>query len=402
VFSSRTPAQLAPNRLATALAERRARGDRVIDLTASNPTRAGFAYPADVLAPLADPDALRYDPQPLGAIDTRVAVAQEYQRQSLAVSPERIVLTASTSDAYSVLFKLLADPGDEVLVPRPSYPLFEHLTRLDAIEARPYDLEYHGRWSVDLSSVERAFDAPFGSVQGGRSRALLVVSPNNPTGSVISRDELERLAAMCAARGVAIIADEVFIDYELEPGACAAAGRAIARDDVLSFTLGGLSKSVGLPQVKLGWIAVGGPAPLVAPAIARLELICDTYLAVSTPVQLAAPRLLETGAVVRRQIAERVRDNYESLHASVSAVPSCGVLRADAGWYAVLQVPALESEDDLVVHLLTHDGVLVHPGYFFDFSRECFVVVSLLPPPADFADGVDRILRHFACSPATP
>jgi hypothetical protein len=206
--------------------------------------------------------------------------------------------------------------------------------------------------------------APF---TGGRSRALLVVSPNNPTGSVISRDELERLAAMCAARGVAIIADEVFIDYELEPGACAAAGRAIARDDVLSFTLGGLSKSVGLPQVKLGWIAVGGPAPLVSAAIARLELICDTYLAVSTPVQHAARRMLTAGAMVRDQIAERVRHNYESLRASVSAVPSCRVLRADAGWYAVMQVPALESEEDLVVHLLANDGVLVHPATFSTF-----------------------------------
>jgi len=201
---------------------------------------------------------------------------------------------------------------------------------------------------------------------------------------------------------VAIIADEVFIDYELEPGACATAGRVIARDEVLSFTLGGLSKSVGLPQVKLGWIAVGGPAPLVTAAIGRLELICDTYLAVSTPVQHAAPHVLKAGAVVRRQIAERVRHNYESLQASVSAVPSCRVLRADAGWYAVMQVPALESEDDLVVHLLADDGVLVHPGYFFDFPRECFVVVSLLPPPADFAEGVDCILRHFACGSATP
>jgi aspartate/methionine/tyrosine aminotransferase len=394
MFSKRVPSQLAPNRLATALAERRARGDRVIDLTASNPTRAGFAYPADLLASFADPEALRYDPQPLGATGARDAVAREYQRQGLTVSPERIVLTASTSDAYSLLFKLLADPGDDVLVPRPSYPLFEHLTRLEAIDAKPYDLEYHGSWSVDLASVERALTSC--------SRALLVVSPNNPTGSVISRDELDRLAPICAAQGVAIIADEVFIDYELEAGACARAARVAARDDVLSFTLGGLSKSVGLPQVKLGWIAVGGPAPLVTAALARLELICDTYLAVATPVQHAAPGLLAAGAAVRRQIADRVRHNYESLQASVSGVPSCRVLRADAGWYAVMQVPALESEDDLVVRLLTGDGVVVHPGYFFDFPHECFVVLSLLPPPADFADGVGRVLRHFACSPATP
>jgi hypothetical protein len=287
-------------------------------------------------------------------------------------------------------------------VPRPSYPLFEHLTRLDAIAARPYDLDYHGSWSIDLSGVERALSAPFDSAQGRHVRALLVVSPNNPTGSFISREELARLATMCAARDVAIVADEVFVDYELEPGARAAAGRVIARDDVLSFTLGGLSKSVGLPQVKLGWIAVGGPAPIVTAAIERLELICDTYLAVSTPVQQAAARLLTAGAAVRHDIVDRVRHNYAALKAAVSAVPSCGVLRADAGWYAVMQVPALESEEDLVVRLLTADGVLVHPGYFFDFPRECFVVVSLLPPPDEFAEGVGRILRHFDCSPARP
>jgi alanine-synthesizing transaminase len=402
VFSTRTPAHLEPNRLTAALAHRRARGERIIDLTQSNPTRAGFAYPPDLLAPLANPEALRYDPQPLGAMDARIAVAREYERQGLSVSPDRIVLTASTSDAYSVLFKLLADPGDEVLVPRPSYPLFEHLTRLDAIATRAYDLEYHGSWSIDLAGAEHALSSPSDSARGRRVRAVLIVSPNNPTGSFITLKELDGLAAMCAPRGVAILADEVFVDYELEPGARAAAGRVIARDDVLSFTLGGLSKSVGLPQVKLGWIALGGPAPLVTAAIERLELICDTYLAVSTPVQRAAARLLTTGAAIRRQIADRVRRNYAALQASAFAVPSCRVLRADAGWYAVMQVPALESEDDLIVRLLARDGVLLHPGYFFDFPRECFVVVSLLPPPDEFAEGVGRLLRHFDCSPAAP
>ncbi len=325
-------------------------------------------------------------------MDARVAVAKEYERQGVLVPPERIVLTASTSDAYSLLFKLLADAGDEVLVPRPSYPLFEHLTRLDLIAARPYDLEYHGSWSIDLSSVEDAV--------GSRTRAVLVVSPNNPTGSFVTRDELARLAAVCAAHDIAIVADEVFFDYELEPDARMSAGRVVECDTVLSFTLGGLSKSAGLPQVKLGWIAVNGPARLVADALARLELICDTYLAVSTPAQTAAAHLLEAGATVRRQIADRVRASYASLQAWAAAVPSCRVLRADAGWYAVMQVPAFESEEDLVVGLLTNDGVLVHPGYFFDFSRESFVIVSLLPRPADFAEGIGRLLRHFDCSPA--
>ena len=392
MFSSRTPALLGPNRLAQAVAERRAQGRPIIDLTDSNPTRAGFEYPADLLAPLTDPAALRYDPQPLGAMEARIGVAKEYERQGLVVAPERIVLTASTSDAYSLLFKLLADAGDEVLVPRPSYPLFEHLTRLDLIAARPYDLEYHGSWSIDLASVEREL--------GTRTRAVLIVSPNNPTGSLVTRAELARLADLCAARDIAIVADEVFVDYELEANARAAAGRALHHDHVLSFTLGGLSKSVGLPQVKLGWIAANGPGPVVAAALERLELICDTYLAVSTPVQKAAPHLLDAGAAVRQQIADRVRANYGSLQSWTAAVPPCRVLRADAGWSAVMQVPAIESEEDLVVGLLEADGVLVHPGYFFDFPREAYVIVSLLPRPADFAEGIRRLLRHFDCSPA--
>jgi len=401
VFSSRVPPQLTPNRLAEALAQMRAQGRPIIDLTESNPTRGGFEYPRDLLTPLANPAALRYDPQPLGAKDARVAVSREYERQGAFVPPERIVLTASTSDAYSLLFKLLADAGDEVLTPRPSYPLLEHLTGLDLIVGRPYDLEYHGSWSIDLASIESAL-SDFDSARGvSRVRAVLVVSPHNPTGSFVSRDQIVALADLCAAREVAIIADEVFFDYELEAAARAAAGRALGCDNVLSFTLGGLSKSVGLPQVKLGWIAVNGPERLTADALERLELICDTYLSVATPVQTAAAHLLAAGAPIRQQIADRVRANYAALQSWASAVPSCSVLRADAGWYAVVQVPALESEEDLVIGLLTRDDVLVHPGYFFDFSRESFVIVSLLPRPADFAEGIGRLLRHFDCSPAT-
>jgi len=387
MFSSRLPAHLAPNRLAKALEAHRTAGRPVLDLTESNPTRAGFDYPPDLLAPLADPRALRYDPHPFGSLDARTAVAKEYGRRGLAVAPQRIVLTASTSDAYSMLFKLLADAGDEVLVPRPSYPLFDHLTQLDLASPRPYDLDYHGAWTLDLAGVERALTP--------RTRAVLIVSPNNPTGSFVSRAELDRLAALCAPREVAIIADEVFADYELEEGSASRAGRVAARRDVLSFALGGLSKSVGLPQVKLGWIAVAGPDGLVASALERLEVICDTYLAVSTPVQVAAADLLARGATVRDQIAARVTRNYHHLQSAASAVPACTVLRSDGGWYAVLQVPSLESEEDLAVALLQTDSVAVHPGYFFDFPRESFLVVSLLPPTDAFADGVARVLRRF-------
>ena len=394
MFSSRVPRELAANRLTIAVAAQRA-GDRpLIDLTESNPTRAGFDYPPDLLAPLADPRALGYLPAPLGRREAREAVARDYARQRLDVSPDRIVLTASTSDAYSMLFKLLADAGDEVLVPRPSYPLFDPLTRLDLVTPRPYDLDIHGGWTIDVGSVERAITA--------RTRALLLVSPNNPTGSFVSTEELDRLAAICAARGIAIIADEVFADYELEPGAAALAGRAATRTDVLSFSLGGLSKSVGLPQVKLDWIAVGGSDALARAALERLEHVCDAYLAVSTPVQIAAPSLLERGAAIRSQIAQRVVANYAALKADGDSAAACGVLRSDGGWYAVLQVPSVEPEEDFVLRLLATDEVLVHPGYFFDFPRESFLVVSLLPPAAVFADGVARVLRHFDCTVRRP
>jgi alanine-synthesizing transaminase len=393
VFSSRVPANLSANRLSSAVAECRASGRRFIDLTLSNPTRAGFHYPPDLLDGLADVRALRYEPTALGLMEAREAVARDYLRQGLAVPPARVVLTSSTSDAYSLLFKLLADAGDEVLVPRPSYPLFDHLTRLDLVETRPYDLDLHAGWSIDFSSVERALTP--------RTRAVLVVSPNNPTGSFLSPAELDRLAGLCAPRGIALVADEVFADYELEPTAASRAARAAGRRDLLTFSLGGLSKSVGLPQVKLGWMAVGGPDALVDAALARLELVCDTYLAVSTPVQVAAASLLERGAAVRSAIAARVATNYRQLMTLSARVPSCGVMRSDGGWYAVMHVPSFEPEEDLAVRLLTRDGVLTHPGYFFDFPRESFLVVSLLPPEESFSDGIARVLRHFACSAAS-
>src|SRR3954465_13060630 len=321
MFSDRVPRELAANRLTQAVAELTRAGRPFTDLTLSNPPRAGFASPADLLAPLADARALEYAPSPLGLRSAREAVAQDYARQRIDVAPDRIVLTASTSDAYSLLFKLLADAGDEVLVPRPSYPLFDHLTRLDLVTTRQYDLDVHGAWSIDFDSVDRAL--------GARSRAVLVVSPNNPTGSFVTGAELDRLAALCAPRGIAIIADEVFADYELEPGAAARAGRAAQRRDALAFALGGLSKSVGLPQGKLGWIAGSGPDPVVGAALERLELVCDTYLAVGTPVQRAAAELLRRGAGVRAQIAARVATNYRRLLSIVVGVPSAGVLPRD-------------------------------------------------------------------------
>lgn len=384
--SSRITGELGPNRLARAVEQRRRDGLPFIDLTESNPTRAGFDYPRDLLAPLAHSRGLAYVPQPFGVMEARVAVAADYARRGSSVDPGRIVLTASTSEAYSLLFKLLTLPGDDVLVPRPSYPLFELLTSLDSVHARPYDLEYHGVWSIDLASVERAFTS--------RTRALLLVTPNNPTGSFVTPGELDRLTALCASRGVAVIADEVFADYELDARASSNAARILASKEMLVFGLGGLSKSVGLPQVKLGWIAAAGPAELVDGALARLEVVCDTYLSVSTPVQLAARELLDRGAAVRAQIAARTSVNYDRLRELAKAAPSCDVLNAAGGWYAVIQVPTLRPEEELVLDLLETDGVLTHPGYFFDFARESFLIVSLLPPEARFAAGVERVLAR--------
>jgi alanine-synthesizing transaminase len=398
MFSSRVPSNLSRNALTAAVAAVRARGGEILDLTESNPTRAGFEYPPDLLAPLGDRRALVYAPSPLGSMEARRAVAADYARRGIAVDPSRIVLTASTSEAYSVIFKLLADPGDDVLVPRPSYPLFDHLTRLDAVIPRPYEIEYHGRWTIDVGSIERAITT--------RTRAVLIVNPNNPTGSFVHRDELDAIASLIAARRmtngaprtVALVSDEVFADYELEPGASRSAGRAA--DDVLMFTLGGLSKSIGLPQAKLGWIAVSGPDALVAEALARLELVCDTYLSVSTPVQAAAAALLDRGATVREQIQARIAANYAELLSLAGPESACRALHAEGGWYAVLQVPSLQPEEDLVVDLLQHRGVLAHPGYFFDFPRESYLIVSLIVPEPVFGEAIGRVLRHFDCTDA--
>jgi len=386
VFSRRVPSNLGSNRLTRTVAEARASGRPLIDLTQSNPTRAGFQYPDYLLSALADERGLKYEPTPFGLVAARQAVARDYARRGVTVSVDRIALTASTSEAYSLLFKLLADAGDEILAPRPSYPLFDHLSRLEGVELRPYDLEYHDGWSIDLTSVEQAISA--------RTRALLLVTPNNPTGSFVTRSELKRLEELCTDRGLAIIADEVFGDYQIRPGACVDAGRVLDITRGLVFSLAGLSKTVGLPQIKLAWIALGGAPDLVEDALRRLELICDTYLSVSTPVQAAASELLTRGALVRKQIQARIAANYRTLARRLEGIPSCTLLVADGGWSAIFRVPSMGSEEDLVVDLVG-TGVIVHPGYFFDLPHESFLVVSLLPMEDQFAEGVDRILQHI-------
>jgi len=386
MLSSRLPSNLAPNPVSRAVAARRAVGADLIDLTESNPTAVGLRYPPDLLRPLADPAALRYEPQALGLDAAREAVGREFARQGHAVDPARIALTASTSEAYALLFKLFCSPGDEVLVPQPSYPLFDHLTRLEAVTPVPYHLEYHGQWRIDPHAIER--------VVSPRTRALLVVSPNNPTGSFLHRQDLHDLVELCRRHDLALIGDEVFTDYPLDPAPERVS--VLDQEAVITCALGGLSKSCGLPQAKLGWMAWRGPAADVARALAAYEIVADSYLSVSTPVQVAAAAILESGAVIRAQIQARIARNLAALRTAAAAWPAATVLRAEGGWSAVVQVPAIRPEEALVLTLITEDGVLVHPGFFFDFSREAFVVVSLLADPDRFDAGVSRMLAR-AC-----
>jgi aspartate/methionine/tyrosine aminotransferase len=382
VFSSRLPRELPPNELARAVADLRAAGTSLIDLTATNPTAVGIPYPTGVLSSLTDPLAERYVPDPQGLPAARQAVSAEFARQGARIAPDRIVLTASTSEAYALLFKLLCDAGDDVLIPQPSYPLFEWLTRLDNVTARPYRLDFHGRWSIDRHDLEGALTP--------RTRAVLVVSPNNPTGARLHDDDRDWLVDLCAARDLALIADEVFADYPLADAVAAAPIAGESR--VLTFSLGGLSKSAGLPQVKLGWMGISGPDAHVAGAVERLSVIGDTYLSVSTPVQVAAAQLIAAGREVRAVIQGRLERNLGVLRSAIAGHPSIALLEPEAGWSAVLRVPAVQSEEALVLRLLRDAHVLVHPGYFFDFAHEAFVVVSLLPEPAALEEGVARLV----------
>jgi alanine-synthesizing transaminase len=384
MFSARVPQTMKPNAMTRALRASREAGRVLLDLTVANPTQAEFHYPETLLASLYGAGALVYEPSPFGLRGAREAVAADYSRRGFGIDPAHIVLTTSTSEAYSILFKLLCEPsGDHVLVPLPSYPLFEYLPRLDGVTPIQYPLEYHGRWTLAIESLEEQWTT--------HTRAVLGVSPNNPTGSCLSTVELDALAAVCASWDAALILDEVFADYPLT---ASNANNPAFEPRCLTFRLGGLSKSAGLPQVKLGWIAVQGPEADVIAALERLEFICDAYLSVSTPVQIAAGSLFNEGAAVRAQIQARVEGNYRRLTQGMAAHPSIEVLAADAGWSAVLRVPARMNEEALVVELLEQDGVVVHPGFFFDFPHEAFLVVSLLPPPAVFDEGISRIVRR--------
>lgn len=379
-FSSRVPENLEPNALARARSEV---GEVPFDLTASNPTACSLPYPPSLLERLVSSEALSYRPHPFGLESARDAVAAYYAARGARVDPARVVLTASSSEAYGFLFKLLCDPRDRVLVPVPSYPLFEHLARLEAVEAVPWPLDAHAGWQPDADAIARA-----------SARAAVVVHPNNPTGSEVSSASRRRLAAACGSAGTALVVDEVFLDYPLEP---ALRFESFASEErCLTFTLGGLSKSVGLPQLKLSWIVASGPAREREDALRRLEFVADGYLSVGTPVQVALPSLLSEGSAVREAILTRCRANLRALATETERVPGVALETPRGGWSAVVRYPDVIGEERLALDLLVEDGVAVHPGYFFDFPSPARLVLSLLPEEGVFVEGARRVMRRIA------
>ena len=396
-FSRRLAWDRPENALAAAEGARRERGEELLDLTVSNPTQVGLPdLGPRVREALAASASGAYEPDPAGRPEARVAVAAGLAAAGAPIAPERLLLTASSSESYAFLFKLLCDPGDAVLVPEPSYPLFDYLARFEGVTPVPYRLAYDGAWHVDFASLDEALDEARARAPG-RPRALIVVNPNHPTGSFLKRFELAALAARCEAHDLAVIADEVFAPYAHAEDAtrvrALAAERAFTAR-VPTFALGGLSKACGLPQLKLGWIAIAGPADLAEAATTRLALVADTYLSVGGPVQAAAARVLAIGRDARDAIATRVATNRARLAAALPASAQCTLLPSEGGWSALVRVPATRSDEAWAMALLAEDGVLVQPGYFFDLRGGTFLVLSLLPPTDVFAEGVRRLVAR--------
>jgi alanine-synthesizing transaminase len=385
MFSERTNWRLRPNAFSRALEEARASGRQILDLTISNPTEAGVRPDAEtVLAALANPGAMHYDPQPRGLLAARQAVCRYYREshEVFDLDPERLILTTSTSEAYSYVFRLLCNSGDEILVPKPSYPLFEFLADLADVKLVPYPLLYDHGWQIDFYSLYKAASA--------RSRAVILVHPNNPTGSYVSAAETSALNVFCHDYGLALIVDEVFLDYAHDG---APRRSFVSNADALTFTLSGVSKISALPQMKLAWVVANGPKEMVAEAGARLEIIADTFLSMNTPVQLAAAVLLDQRRQIQPILLDRLRSNLAELDRQLASHPSCTRLLVEGGWYVVLRVPALGSDEDLAIRLLREAGVSVHPGHFYDFPSEGYLVLSLITEPADFREGIARVLR---------
>jgi len=388
MFSERTNWKLAQNRFTQVLEQVRSRGAKVVDLTLSNPTRAGLNYDEQaILGALASPRALDYDPQPKGLREARDAVAEYYREEHgiRDLDAGQIVLTTSTSEGYTFVFRLLCDAGDELLVPKPSYPLFEFLADLQDVRLVPYELIYDHGWQMDFPSLEK--------VVTGRTRGVVVVHPNNPTGSYVQAAEVEMLNSFCRKHGLAVIADEVFLDYRLGNGA----HRSFSENrEVLTFTLSGLSKIAALPQMKVAWLVTSGPEDEAAEAMGRLEVIADTYLSMNAPMQWATPALLDQRRTIQRQLLKRVQNNLAELDRQLAAQKACQRLNVEGGWYAVLRVPVTRSDEELAIELIREKSVLVHPGHFYDFPNDGYLVLSLITPEQEFGAGMRAVLEKLS------
>jgi len=390
-FTSRTAWDLHENTLAALLSEAHRNGRDLTDLTESNPTRCSIFPIQPLIDLLGHPRGASYQPAPLGHPDARRAVARYYEERGLRVAEDQIALSASTSEAYGWLFKLLCERGDQVLVPAPSYPLLEYLAHLEDVTIAPYPLVREERFAIDLGALEQL-------ASSGRARAIALIHPNNPTGTFVRREEAAAIEALAERTGLALIVDEVFGDYAHKTLPGDRLQSFAGRDQALTFVLSGLSKVAALPQVKLGWIAASGPPDLVTEAMRRLEVIADTYLSVSTPVQLALPEILAARGGIQRAILGRVLQNLAALDGALAAFGERGAVRrlpVEGGWYAILEVPRTHSEDEWISLLVREEGILVHPGYFFDMEREGFVVVSLLPEPKAFTNAAARLIHRI-------
>jgi len=389
MFSNRLKSDLSPNALSIRVHEKRSKGETIFDLTESNPTRVGLAYDAEkILAAISRPEAMTYTPDPRGSVHAREAIAGYYRKQGDAVDPEALFLTASTSEAYSILFKLLGNPGDEVLIPQPGYPLLCHLAYFENLQPFSYPMRYDDTqgWGIDLEILE-ALITP-------KSRAIVVVNPNNPTGNYLKQGELAALDGICRRNRLALIVDEVFSDFESDPSP-ERVRTAANRSETLTFVLNGFSKMLALPQVKLGWIAVSGDPDRVREARLRLEILLDFYLSVATPVQHAAGRLLGLRGNIQGQILRRIAANSRFLEEQVLGASNCRVLIREGGWYAVIEIRDMVSDEDRVLRLAQDHNTLVHPGYFYGFCKEGYGVVSLLPPVETFRTGISRLISCF-------
>ncbi|MGA8503836.1 MAG: pyridoxal phosphate-dependent aminotransferase [Candidatus Sulfotelmatobacter sp.] len=384
MFSNRTNWKLEQNRLTEALEQVRSSGAHVLDLTISNPTRAGLHYDEQkILQSLSSPQAMDYDPQPKGLPSARAAVADYYRTEhGINLDSDLLLLTTSTSEGYSFVFRLLCNPGDELLVPKPSYPLFEFLAGLQDVKLVPYPLIYDHGWQMDFPSLHRAVTK--------RTRGVVVVHPNNPTGSYVHQEEQKFLNRFCREHELALIADEVFLDYAHDGEKRQSFA---ANQDVLTFTLSGVSKISALPQMKVAWIVTTGAAVEVEAAQARLEVIADTYLSMSAPIQWAAPALLDQRKTIQPQLRDRVQDNLAEFDRQLAGQKSCQRLRVEGGWYAILRVPVTQTDEELALDLLRRKSVLVHPGHFYDFPIDGYLVLSLITPNVEFAEGIGGLLE---------